>query len=74
VADLDELPEGRVKTVAAGHRSLALTHFDGRYGALENRCPHQGGPLGEGTIEKDVAAQPVVRGVRGDLGGARDPR
>src|SRR4051794_36292516 len=52
VADLDELPDGRVKTVAAGHRSLALTHFDGRYGALENRCPHQGGPLGEGTIEK----------------------
>ncbi|MEL6548277.1 MAG: thiamine pyrophosphate-binding protein, partial [Myxococcota bacterium] len=23
----------------------------GRYGALDNRCPHQGGPLGEGSIE-----------------------
>jgi thiamine pyrophosphate-dependent acetolactate synthase large subunit-like protein/nitrite reductase/ring-hydroxylating ferredoxin subunit len=52
VADLDELPEGRVKTVVAGHRSLALTHHEGRYGALDNRCPHQGGPLGEGSIEK----------------------
>src|SRR3954464_4171345 len=51
VADLDELPEGRVKTVTAGHHSLALTHYDGRYGALSNRCPHQGGPLGEGAIE-----------------------
>jgi thiamine pyrophosphate-dependent acetolactate synthase large subunit-like protein/nitrite reductase/ring-hydroxylating ferredoxin subunit len=58
VADLDELPEGRVKTVAAGHRSLALTHFDGRYGALSNRCPHQGGPLGEGTIEKGMLRCP----------------
>jgi nitrite reductase/ring-hydroxylating ferredoxin subunit len=58
VADLDELPEGRVKTVAAGHRSLALTHFDGRYAALENRCPHQGGPLGEGTIEKGMLRCP----------------
>jgi pyruvate oxidase len=29
IADLDELPEGRVKTVAAGTRSLALTHVDG---------------------------------------------
>jgi pyruvate oxidase len=58
VADLDELPDGRVKTVAAGHRSLALTHFDGRYGALENRCPHQGGPLGEGTIEKGMLRCP----------------
>jgi thiamine pyrophosphate-dependent acetolactate synthase large subunit-like protein len=52
VAEPDELPEGRVKTVAAGHRSLALTHWQGRYGALDNRCPHQGGPLGEGSIEK----------------------
>ena len=51
VADVDELPEGRVKTVTAGHRSFALTHFEGKYNALDNRCPHQGGPLGEGSIE-----------------------
>ena len=42
------LAEGRVTTVAAGHRSIALTRHEGRYGALDNRCPHQGGPLGEG--------------------------
>ncbi|CAM2008890.1 thiamine pyrophosphate-dependent enzyme [Acanthopleuribacter pedis] len=52
VLDLDELPEGRVKTVTAGHTSLAMTHYQGKYTALENRCPHQGGPLGEGSIEK----------------------
>lgn len=52
VAEADELPEGRVTTVVAGNRSLCLTHCDGSYGALENRCPHQGGPLGEGSIEK----------------------
>ncbi|HEX4492317.1 MAG TPA: thiamine pyrophosphate-binding protein [Acidimicrobiia bacterium] len=52
VADVDELPDGRVKTVAAGHRSVALTRFGDRYGALHNKCPHQGGPLGEGSIEK----------------------
>ena len=51
VASADEVPEGRVKTVVAGHRSLALTHFDGKFNALDNRCPHQGGPLGEGSIE-----------------------
>ena len=51
VAEPDELPEGRVKTVVAGGRALALSHHDGRYGALDNRCPHQGGPLGEGSIE-----------------------
>jgi thiamine pyrophosphate-dependent acetolactate synthase large subunit-like protein/nitrite reductase/ring-hydroxylating ferredoxin subunit len=52
VAGLDELPEGRVKTVGAGRKSLALTHYQGTYSALDNRCPHQGGPLGEGSIEK----------------------
>ncbi len=51
VADLDELPEGRVKTVTAGRESIALTHFEGEYAALLNACPHQGGPLGEGSIE-----------------------
>jgi len=34
VAELDELPDGRVKTVVAGHRSMALTRYGGRYGAL----------------------------------------
>ncbi len=47
----DELPEGRVTTVAVGRRALAVTHHEGRYGCLDNACPHQGGPLGEGSIE-----------------------
>jgi pyruvate oxidase len=53
-----ELPEGRVKTVSAGPHSFALTHYDGQYAALSNRCPHQGGPLGEGTIEKGMLRCP----------------
>ncbi|MEZ5143392.1 MAG: thiamine pyrophosphate-binding protein [Acidimicrobiales bacterium] len=52
VGDRDVLEEGRVRTVAVGRRTIALTRCDGRYGALDNRCPHQGGPLGEGAIEK----------------------
>jgi thiamine pyrophosphate-dependent acetolactate synthase large subunit-like protein/nitrite reductase/ring-hydroxylating ferredoxin subunit len=51
VLEPHELPEGRVRSVVAGHRSLALTHVDGQFAALDNRCPHQGGPLGEGAIE-----------------------
>ncbi len=51
VLGLDELAEGRVTTVTVGRRSLAVTHHDGRYGCLDNACPHQGGPLGEGSIE-----------------------
>ncbi len=48
----DGLPEGRVKTVTARTVSICLSHFDGRWAAMDNHCPHQGGPLGEGSIEK----------------------
>ena len=51
VADVDELPAGRVKTVTAGVHTMALTHIDGEFTAMDNRCPHQGGPLGEGSVE-----------------------
>ncbi len=58
VLSRDELPEGRVTTVSAGAHSFALTHYEGRYAALSNRCPHQGGPLGEGAIEKGMLRCP----------------
>ena len=51
VADATELPAGRVKTVTAGTASMALTNVEGEFFAMDNRCPHQGGPLGEGSIE-----------------------
>ena len=54
----DELPEGRVTTVAAGHKSVALVHYDGEFSALDNHCPHQGGPLGEGSIENGLLRCP----------------
>jgi nitrite reductase/ring-hydroxylating ferredoxin subunit len=46
VAAVNDLPEGRVMTVTAGIRSMALTHVRGRFSAMENRCPHQGGHPG----------------------------
>ena len=58
VAQVDDLPDGRVTTVQAGSRSVCLTHCGDRFGALENHCPHQGGPLGEGSIEKGMLRCP----------------
>ena len=51
VADTDALAEGEVTVCPAGLRSVALTRLHGEYGAVDNRCPHQGGPLGQGTVE-----------------------
>jgi pyruvate oxidase len=55
------LDEGRVLTVTAGTVSIALSRFDGRYGALNNHCPHQGGPLGEGSIERGAEGKCWLR-------------
>jgi len=51
VLDAEDLPEGRVCTIAVDEKALCLTHYEGTFTALDNRCPHQGGPLGEGSIE-----------------------
>ncbi len=49
--DVADLAIGHVKTVVVGGRALAVTRTDDGYGVLDNRCPHQHGPLGEGHIE-----------------------
>ena len=56
-----DLPEGRVKTVTARTTTLCLSHFDGQWAAMDNQCPHQKGPLGEGSIEKGVDGKCWIR-------------
>jgi pyruvate oxidase len=51
VAEASELANGSLKPVVAGARTLVLARWDDRYSALEDRCPHAGGPLAEGSIE-----------------------
>jgi nitrite reductase/ring-hydroxylating ferredoxin subunit len=58
VADPEEVPEGTAKTVAAGGRLIALTRVGGQIGALDNVCPHKGGPLGQGAIEDGLLVCP----------------
>ncbi len=54
----EELPEGRVAQVTCENWTVCMTNVEGTYGALDNRCPHQGGPLGEGSIENGMLRCP----------------
>ena len=56
--DVDIPAEGRVRAAVVDGRPVALSRCGGRLGALENSCPHQGGPLGEGSIEKGLLRCP----------------
>jgi len=38
----------------AGGRALALFHHEGEFRAVDNRCPHMGFPLSEGTVDDGV--------------------
>jgi thiamine pyrophosphate-dependent acetolactate synthase large subunit-like protein/nitrite reductase/ring-hydroxylating ferredoxin subunit len=58
VLEAGELDEGRVKPVTCRHLTLCMTRHGGDFGALDNRCPHQGGPLGEGSIENGLLRCP----------------
>jgi 3-phenylpropionate/trans-cinnamate dioxygenase ferredoxin component len=52
------VPEGRMKLVNVGGREVLIVHVDGAYYALNNRCPHMGGSLAEGTLEGDIVTCP----------------
>ncbi len=54
----EDLAEGRVMTVTANHHDYCLARHQGKFCALENKCPHQGGPLGEGSIENGLLRCP----------------
>ncbi len=61
VAKTSEVENGRVKSVTAGTQSIALVHFKDQWTAMDNKCPHQGGPLGEGSIEEGLDDQCWLR-------------
>ena len=50
VGDADVVALDEVTVVQAGHHVIALSKTADGWGAIANRCPHQGGPLGEGLI------------------------
>lgn len=50
VAAAADLPPGARKTIEAEGRVIAVFNVGGDYYALNNRCPHEGGPLCAGKL------------------------
>lgn len=50
VMSIGELPVGRVKAVIVGDRKIAVGRTASGVFAMDNTCPHRGGPLAEGDI------------------------
>ena len=58
IASLTECPVGSAQQCVAEDRIVALFNVDGEIYALDGICPHQGGPLGKGTLEGCVVTCP----------------
>ena len=58
VASTGEIPPGQAKAFVVGPREIAVFNVAGSYYAIDNACPHQGGPLAEGWVEGCVVTCP----------------
>ena len=67
VAGETDLAPGEVMVVGAEGRSFALGRTaDGRFGAIDNVCTHDGGTLGEGELDEHCVECPR-HGARFDI-------
>lgn len=57
-----DVPEGGVASAMVNDRQIAILNQGGTFYALDGVCPHEGGPLGEGTIEGDELVCPWHEG------------
>jgi nitrite reductase (NADH) small subunit len=53
ICSKSELPRpGDAREFNAGSRTLCIANIGGVIRALDNECPHRGGPLADGMIER----------------------
>jgi nitrite reductase (NADH) small subunit len=59
VAPTDHIPtrEGRVAVI--GGREIAIFNLGDRWLAVDNRCPHKGGPLADGIVAGHAVVCPL---------------
>jgi ferredoxin-NADP reductase/nitrite reductase/ring-hydroxylating ferredoxin subunit len=58
VASAAEIPPGSGKAVDTKGRRIAVFNVGGRYHAVDDACPHEGGPLSEGALDGKVVTCP----------------
>jgi len=51
IGNAEDIPRCGARSVFLNGRQFAVFHLsDGSFHAIENRCPHKGGPLSEGIV------------------------
>jgi nitrite reductase/ring-hydroxylating ferredoxin subunit len=58
VARISDLAPGSGTTVDVEGQRIALFNVQGTYYAIDDTCPHRGGPLGEGELDGAIVTCP----------------
>ena len=58
IADAADCPPGEAREIVAAGKIIALFNVAGQFYALDGMCPHQGGPLGKGTLTGCIVTCP----------------
>ena len=58
VASVEYLPQNGGIAVDVGEKRIALFRYQGEVFALDETCPHRGGPLHEGSLDRGVVLCP----------------
>jgi nitrite reductase/ring-hydroxylating ferredoxin subunit len=59
VCSVLDVPEGRMKGFTVGSKYVLIANVDGNFYAVDAVCPHRGGYLPVGTLEKKILTCPV---------------
>ncbi len=58
IGEVGDVPAGEGRVVEAAGKTLALFNVAGTFYAIDNTCPHRGGPLGEGDVDGAIVTCP----------------
>jgi nitrite reductase (NADH) small subunit len=58
IASIGDIPAGGGRAFTVGRYEVAIFNVDGAFYAVENSCPHQGGPLADGWMEGPLVTCP----------------
>ena len=58
-ARCEDIPLREARAVRFGDRVIAIFNLGDRFLAVDNRCPHKGGPLSDGIVSGATVACPL---------------
>ncbi len=58
VLKAEDLPIGKSAIVLVDGQEIAVFNYKNEYFAILNKCPHKGGPLGEGRVQEGIVVCP----------------